>query len=125
MSRLIPATLADLLREQALAGPERVALLFAGVETSYGELDRRASRVANALLAEGLVSGDRVHVKTPGGGGYGNPCDRSPEAVLEDVALERYSVDQALALFGVVLSGDPLEVDQQATRVARETMQGG
>ena len=72
-----------------------------------------------------LVSGDRVHVKTPGGGGYGNPFDRPPEAVLEDVALERYSVDQALALFGVVLSGDPLDVDQRATQAARETMQGG
>lgn len=71
-----------------------------------------------------LVSGDRVHVKTPGGGGYGNPFDRPAEAVLEDVALERYSVDQALALFGVVLTGSPLAVDQEATQAARDKMQG-
>ena len=59
-SRPIPAVLADIVRDRARAGAERVALLFAGDETGYGELDRRANRVANALLAEGLVAGDRV-----------------------------------------------------------------
>ena len=59
-SRPIPAVLADIVRDRARAGAERIALLFAGDETGYGELDRRANRVANALLAEGLVAGDRV-----------------------------------------------------------------
>ena len=55
-----PRTLADITRHHAREAPDRVALHFGGHETSYGELDRRANRVANALLAEGLAPGDRV-----------------------------------------------------------------
>ncbi|MCU0909363.1 MAG: hydantoinase B/oxoprolinase family protein [Rhodobacteraceae bacterium] len=37
-----------------------------------------------------LAPGDRVRVRTPGGGGYGHPAGRDPEAVREDVRLGRY-----------------------------------
>ncbi|MEC3861254.1 hydantoinase B/oxoprolinase family protein [Mesobacterium sp. TK19101] len=47
-----------------------------------------------------LTAGDRVHVRTPGGGGYGAPDQRDPALVAEDVRLGRYSADQARALFG-------------------------
>jgi len=66
-----------------------------------------------------LEPGDRVHVLTPGGGGYGDPLTRAPEAVLQDVRLGYYSVDQAKAGFGVVLVGSPLRVDAAATAAAR------
>jgi N-methylhydantoinase B len=72
-----------------------------------------------------LVAGDRVLVRTPGGGGYGDPFERAPQAVLEDVTLGRYSVEQARALFGVVVAGDPLAVDGPATRTARDRKQEG
>lgn len=36
-----------------------------------------------------LVPGDRVRVKTPGGGGYGDPASRDPELAAEDVRLGR------------------------------------
>jgi len=71
-----------------------------------------------------LGPGDRVHVCTPGGGGYGDPLARDPEAVLEDVRLERYTIVQAREMFGVVLSGSPVAVDASETvrlRVARVT----
>ncbi len=47
-----------------------------------------------------LAPGDRVRVRTPGGGGYGDPMQRSRAAVAEDVRLGRYSADQARLLFG-------------------------
>ena len=50
-----------------------------------------------------LNQGDRVRVKTPGGGGYGNPLLRDPIMVAEDVRLERYSIQEARSLYGVVL----------------------
>ena len=50
-----------------------------------------------------MVAGDRVIVRTPGGGGYGDPLTRAPELVAEDVRLGRYTVAQARALFGVVM----------------------
>lgn len=52
-----------------------------------------------------LMPGDRVQVSTPGGGGYGNPFERDPEAVREDVRLGRYSESEARTLFGVATDG--------------------
>ncbi|MCB1311935.1 MAG: hydantoinase B/oxoprolinase family protein [Sedimentitalea sp.] len=66
-----------------------------------------------------LAPGDRVRVQTPGGGGYGDPFRRDPEAVREDVALERYTAEQARDLFGVALTGSPPQVDVAATRTLR------
>ncbi|MEX0502959.1 hydantoinase B/oxoprolinase family protein [Alphaproteobacteria bacterium LSUCC0719] len=71
-----------------------------------------------------LAPGDRVWVRTPGGGGYGDPFERAPEAVLEDVRLGRYSAAQAKDLYGVVISeGDVPAVDEDATRQARAARQ--
>ncbi|MDP4033098.1 MAG: hydantoinase B/oxoprolinase family protein [Pseudorhodobacter sp.] len=47
-----------------------------------------------------LEPGDRVRVRTPGGGGYGDPLERDWEAVAEDVRLGRYSATEAKRLFG-------------------------
>ena len=46
-----------------------------------------------------LAPGGRVRVRTPGGGGYGDPAKRDPALVAEDVRLGRYTADQAKALF--------------------------
>lgn len=46
--------------EQARRAPDRVAVEFEGDEFSYGELDRRAERLAHLLLERGLAKGDRV-----------------------------------------------------------------
>jgi N-methylhydantoinase B len=61
-----------------------------------------------------MKPGDRVRVGTPGGGGYGDPMARDPEAVAEDVRLERYSAEEARAYFGVVVGADG-SVDLGAT----------
>jgi N-methylhydantoinase B len=46
-----------------------------------------------------LRPGDRVRVRTPGGGGYGDPAQRDPAKVAEDVRLGRYSVEEAARLW--------------------------
>jgi N-methylhydantoinase B len=46
-----------------------------------------------------LKPGDRVRVRTPGGGGYGPPAARDPALVAEDVRLGRYSADEAARLW--------------------------
>ena len=48
-----------------------------------------------------LAPGDRVRVRTPGGGGYGDPALRDPKLVAEDVRLGRYSADLAQKLFPI------------------------
>ncbi|TGD43286.1 methylhydantoinase [Pseudotabrizicola sediminis] len=46
-----------------------------------------------------LAPGDRVRVRTPGGGGFGDPLLRDPALVAEDVRLGRYTAAQARALW--------------------------
>ena len=66
-----------------------------------------------------IQPGDIVAVGTPGGGGFGNPFERDPDAVLQDVRRGYYTVDQAQALFGVVLAGDLSDIDSDATASIR------
>jgi N-methylhydantoinase B len=66
-----------------------------------------------------IKPGDIVAVGTPGGGGFGDPFERAPEAVLQDVRRGYYTVDQAQALFGVVLVGDLSGIDNNATASVR------
>ena len=70
-------------------------------------------------------------MRTPGGGGYGDPLERSAELVLEDVRLGRYSPDQAADLYGVVLTGSSAEdgsgvpvLDRKGTEAKRAEMRG-
>ena len=46
-----------------------------------------------------LKPGDRVRVRTPGGGGYGPAEARDPALVAEDVRLGRYSAEEAARLW--------------------------
>ena len=59
-----------------------------------------------------------MRVRTPGGGGYGDPLQRHPSSVLEDVRLGLYSVEQACNLFGVIINKGQsgFEVDHKATK---------
>lgn len=47
-----------------------------------------------------MRAGDRVRVRTPGGGGYGDPRERDPSLVRRDVELGYYDGEQATRLFG-------------------------
>ena len=71
-----------------------------------------------------LAPGDRVWVRTPGGGGYGDPLQRPVDAVREDVRLERYSLAEACDLYGVVLikKDNVLCVDEEETVKLRREM---
>jgi N-methylhydantoinase B len=46
----------------------------------------------------------------PNGGGYGNPFERDPGAVLSDMLDGYISAEQAQADYGVVIQGKTLDV---------------
>ena len=75
-----------------------------------------------ATMSDGtrLAKGDLVRIVTPGGGGWGNPADRPAEDVLEDVLDGFVSEEAAARDYGVVLSGD--RVDLEATLARRAAM---
>lgn len=58
----INSSLAAVLRDHAQHRPDAACLTFGTETLSYGELDNRTSRVANALAASGVGRGDRVAI---------------------------------------------------------------
>jgi N-methylhydantoinase B len=54
-----------------------------------------------------------------GGGGWGDPLDRDPEAVLDDVRNEKVSSEAARADYGVVVDLHRMVVDHEATEELR------
>ncbi len=65
-----------------------------------------------------IAKGDLLSIRTGGGGGYGNPLERDPERVLEDVLEELVSIEAAQELYGVVFE-DEGKVDYEATKRIR------
>ena len=58
----------------------------------------------------------------PCGGGYGDPLDRPPEKVLEDVLDDFCTVEHAKQAYGVVVDLDSEIVDTRATEALRSRM---
>ena len=67
-----------------------------------------------------LQKGDTVHVKTPGGGGYGSPFDRDELLVLKDVKEQKYTVDDVSKSFGVFIDKKTLKIDNLKTKTLRQ-----
>jgi len=63
--------------------------------------------------------GDVLRVRLAGGGGHGDPLERDPLAVLDDVREEKMTVAHARVCYGVVVTGDPAAVDRAATEDLR------
>jgi N-methylhydantoinase B len=64
----------------------------------------------------------RIVIASPGGGGFGDPRSRDPNAVLRDVVDGIVSPAKALNVYGVVLTDSPLRLDRDATRAVRARM---
>ncbi|MBS3651627.1 hydantoinase B/oxoprolinase family protein [Pseudaminobacter sp. 19-2017] len=66
--------------------------------------------------------GDEFRYVLPGGGGWGDPLQRDPVAVLKDVRNEIVSASAARQEYGVVLDEATLSVDQAATEKLRASL---
>jgi N-methylhydantoinase B len=55
-----------------------------------------------------------------GAGGWGDPLEREPAAVLKDVRNELLSIEKAAADYGVVVDARRWRVDEPATRRRRD-----
>jgi len=67
-----------------------------------------------------LMDKDVLYVGWNGGGGYGDPLDRDPEALRADVAASIVSPDAARDIYGVVLGNGA--VDVKATDTLRKRL---
>ena len=73
---------------------------------------------AKTLLT--IRRGEVFRHELAGAGGWGDPLQRDPEAVLADVRNGKLSVERAETDYGVVLTRDAAAVDDEATRQRRE-----
>lgn len=95
-----------------------------GGEGKVSEVDifrRDGSHIRSFKGTYDLDDGDRIVIRTGGGGGYGLAWNRDVERVERDVRLGYVSHSSALLDYGVVF-GDDLAVDIEATAIRRREM---
>jgi N-methylhydantoinase B len=83
------------------------------VKTKNGEIRELPSK-GTFMLSEG----DELIMRTPGGGGYGDPLDRDPELVLYDVINGYVSREAAFRDYGVVITED-FKINYEETKKIR------
>jgi N-methylhydantoinase B len=66
-----------------------------------------------------IGDGDVMYIRNIGSGGYADPLERDPEAVLGDVLLGAVGVEAARRIYGVVVDAHAERVDQDATTAER------
>ncbi|MEM7343258.1 MAG: hydantoinase B/oxoprolinase family protein [Chloroflexota bacterium] len=72
------------------------------------------------MVYESMAPGDVLVNNSGGGGGWGNPFNRDPQKVLEDVRNEYVSLKAARQEYGVVIDPETLTIDMAATAAARQ-----
>lgn len=63
--------------------------------------------------------GQHLRLETPGGGGYGNPFERDPEAIMSDIRDGYVSIESAKHQYGVVIDKDG-SLDTAKTEACRK-----
>ena len=79
-----------------------------------GEVLHLPSKIPNMAAK----TGDRVIMIGPCGGGYGDPLERDPHQVLEDVRDGYISIERAESDYGVIITA-AREIDEAATAATR------
>jgi len=69
-----------------------------------------------------MKPGDVISMDAAGGGGFGDPLDRDPEVVQEDVIQGYVSIEKAREDYGVVIDPGTMKVDSSATERLRRSM---
>ncbi|HEY8333887.1 MAG TPA: hydantoinase B/oxoprolinase family protein [Tardiphaga sp.] len=91
-----------------------------GSDGMAGRLTLLSGAVLKSKGRQTIAKHETVLIEMPGGGGLGNPLDRDPAAVAEDVHLGMVSLAAAAKDYGVVLRADN-SIDIEATTAARQS----
>jgi N-methylhydantoinase B len=80
-----------------------------------GEIEEIPSKV-DVILNDG----DELRLLTPGGAGYGDPLNREPEFVLDDVLNSKVSLEAAANDYGVIIDKESMTVNYEKTDKVRK-----
>jgi N-methylhydantoinase B len=102
--------------------------LFGGADGAPSQLvwDRASGGsvdLPSKMPYRSFSKGDRITAVRGCGGGYGDPLDRAPADVLDDVLDEYIDRAKALADYGVVIT-EKYSIDAEATRRQRDLRRG-
>jgi N-methylhydantoinase B len=86
------------------------------IQVVRGGIRRRLTRPPHFPLERG----DRVLIITGGGGGWGEPHTRDPDAVARDVLDDLITISDAATLYAVVIDPVTRKVDRAATARLRQ-----
>lgn len=119
-----PATF-TVLSDRDVAGPKGIFGGMDGRKAFYilnpDEQTEQVAELSSKCVVE-LKPGDTVSFQTPGGGGYGPPFERDPNAVLLDVVGGKINIQRAHDLYGVVIDTESTSVDEIATSNSRKQL---
>ena len=94
---------------------------FGGRDGAAGRVKLKSGRDLKSKGRQSIPYKDRLVLELPGGGGYGDPAEREPERVAEDVRDGLITAEDARRDYGVVLRPDG-SVDGPATETLRDSM---
>lgn len=99
--------------------------LFGG-KPATGSLNRlqrpTGSETLPVMISSTMHAHETLYHRQPGGGGFGDPLQRIPQRVADDVRNEKVSRAAAHDEYGVVLQGNSCDVDLVATEALRQTL---
>jgi 5-oxoprolinase (ATP-hydrolysing) len=103
--------------------------MFGGTNGLVGSLTRNpgtaGEEAINAMVSGVPIrAGDLFQIVAPSGGGFGNPLERDPSQVREDVLDGFVTLGQAREAYGVVIDESTREVDLAETAALREQLVG-
>ena len=76
------------------------------------------------MVSTSMEAGERLYHRQAGGGGWGDPLERDPDLVAQDVRNEKVSLASAREDYGVVLDPETFAVYHDATTRARQAASG-
>ena len=104
------------LADRDLAGPHGLDGGMAGSRSTYTLIRKDGSEEAlSSKCTFDLKPGEGVSYRTSGGGGYGPPIERDPQAVLRDVLDGMVSVERAEQAYSVAIDTQSWAVDEEKT----------
>jgi len=110
-----------ILADREISGPWGLFGGKAGRKAYYIQNPGRESIELGSKVTLQLKPGDVISYQTCGGGGYGNPYEREPSLVLDDVLNGKVSTERARTEYRVEIDSTGRNIDESATRQLRET----
>lgn len=89
-----------------------------GAEVDIVDADGETEAIESTFVNRELSAGASVEFRTAGGGGWGSPLERAPDAVADDVRGGLVSPERAREVYGVVIEDG--SVEEAATARLRE-----